>query len=241
MKTTITILCLGILVNCRGQKFFDPTVALKGSPTSLMLGNAGIHAEYSFSAKRSLTGKIGFPVAASHKFKYQGEDANFKMKATSFMTGFRNYFSPKKKMQGFYIEPYFKYVHHTAEGLSNGNINYQHVQWDFTNDYNAFGVGSQLGYQFIIRKRFVIDLFFAGLEINNARSNFKAIEISNSVPWTAADAREAESDIRNFLNQFPYIRNSNNVMVDTGNKTVTVDFKGAIPGIRTGFSIGYAF
>jgi hypothetical protein len=111
---------------------------------------------------------------------------------------------------------------------------------NFTNDYNGVGVGAQLGAQFFIGKRFVIDLFFLGPEINSARNNFKAIEVTNTIPWTAVQAQDAEKDIRDFINQFPFIRNNTTVKVDQQNRTVTADFNGPLPGFRAGISLGIA-
>ncbi|HEY0354586.1 MAG TPA: hypothetical protein VGC29_00200, partial [Flavisolibacter sp.] len=64
---------------------------------------------------------------------------------------------------------------------------------------------------------------------------------SDAIPWTSLEASEAENDIREFIDKFPFIRNKVNVMVDKDNKTVTADFKGAIPGYRAGGSFGIAF
>jgi hypothetical protein len=99
----------------------------------------------------------------------------------------------------------------------------------------------QLGAQFLIGKHFVIDLFFLGPEINSASNSFKAVEVSNTLPWTYADQWEAETQIRKFIDQFPFIRNKTVVMIDRENKRVIADFKGALPGLRTGVSIGFAF
>jgi hypothetical protein len=162
------------------------------------------------------------------------------MRATSFLAGYRTYLS-KKHMKGLYFEPYFKYVHHTSEGSGNTILSGDKVVMNFTNDYNGVGVGVQLGAQFLISKKFVIDFFFFGPEINSSRNNFKAIEISTTLPWTSTQASEAEQDIRDFIHQFPFIRNKVDVMVDQNNKTVLADFKGALPGYRIGVSIGFVF
>ena len=238
MKNGFIVLAL-LLTNVLTQaqdKEFVPKISLKWAPTGLILGSISLQAEYSLG-KSSLTAKIGLPANTHHNFTYEDKDANFSMKAISFLTGYRTYLS-KKHMKGLYFEPYFKYVHHTAEGAGNGTLNAQAVVFNFTNNYNGVGIGAQLGAQFIIGKRFVVDLFFLGPEINSARNNFKAVEITNSIPWTTVQASEAEKDIRDFIDQFPFIRNKVNVMVNRDNRTVTANFKGALPGIRTGVSLG---
>ncbi|MDB5251790.1 MAG: hypothetical protein JWP27_959 [Flaviaesturariibacter sp.] len=247
MKRSLSlILSLTMAVVSHAQETapaFTPNISIKWAPTGLVVGSLSLQGEYRFDRKHSLTAKIGIPVNAKHSFDYQGDNADFDMKATSFLAGFRNYLSRKREMRGLYLEPFFSYVHHSAEGIANSTLNGKPVQWNFTNDYNAFGVGAQLGAQFFVGKRFVIDLFFLGPEINSASNNFKAVDVSanNAIPWTFVESSEAEKDIRDFINQFPFVKNKVNVKVDNMSKTVAADFKGALPGLRAGVSIGFAF
>src|SRR6266516_7993881 len=98
---------------------------------------------------------------------------------------------------------------------------------DFTNDYNGF----------------VIALFFLAPQINAFSNHFMAVDISNNLlGWNNIQADEAEQDIRDFLYSQPivgsFFKNRTDVKVDKNNKTVRADFKGALPGIRFGISIG---
>ena len=219
---------------------FDPKITLKWAPLGLLLGNISLQGEYTFGIKSSLTAKIGVPIKKMYQVIYDNNDADISMKAFAFMAGYRKYIS-KQKLKGFYIEPFFKYVHHTSEGVGRGMLDGQPVTMNITNEYNATGVGVQLGVQFLIKKRFILDIFFLGPEINSATNNFKAIDISNSSGWNTLQASEAEQDIKNFLDEFPFIRKKVDVLIDKPNKTVRADFKGALPGFRTGFSVGIAF
>ena len=240
MKKLITLLISALwMLSLPAQETLPPKIALKWAPTGLFLGSVSMQGEYNFG-KHSLTAKIGVPANTHHSFTYQDKDADFSMKATSFLAGYRTYLS-RKQLRGLYFEPYFKYVHHTAEGVGNGTLSGEPVVMNFTNDYNGFGVGAQLGAQFLIGKRFVIDLFFLGPEINSSTDNFKAVEVSHTLPWTMVQANEAEKDIRDFVDKFPFVRNKVKVMVDRDNHTVTTDFKGALPGLRIGASFGVAF
>lgn len=217
----------------------DPNVSIKWAPAGLAFGNIGLQAEYNFG-KNSLTAKIGVPVSKHQTFKYDDKDADFTMKDMNFLAGYRTYLS-KKHMAGLYFEPYFKYLHHTAEGVGNAVLSGENVVMNFTNEYNGVGVGAQLGVQFLIKKKIAIDFFFLGPEINSARNDFKANEISNTLPWTQSQATEAEQDIRDFIKKFPFIRNKMDVMVDANQKIVTASFKGVLPGYRIGVSFGIAF
>lgn len=218
----------------------SPNASLKWAPTGLVLGSLSLQGEYNFGGRSSLTAKIGLPINAIHKFEYKKDDASFNMKATSFLAGYRMYLS-KKHLSGFYVEPYFKYVHQSSEGETAVALNYRPAHMIFINQYNGAGIGAQMGVQFLISKRFVIDLFFAGPELNASTNKFCSFETDSTIPWTYAEAKEAEEDIRNFIDKFPFIRNNTKLMVDKTDRTVTANFKGALPGLRTGISFGFAF
>ncbi|RYY99355.1 MAG: DUF3575 domain-containing protein [Chitinophagaceae bacterium] len=215
-------------------------MTLKWAPTGLIVGSLSLQGEYHFSARSSITAKIGVPIKVHRSFDYQEKEADFELKASSFLAGYRRYFSKRRPMHGLYLEPYFKYVHHTAEGEGSGTLEGRAVTMSFLNNYNGFGVGMQLGAQFRIGRRAVIDLFFLGPEINSASNKFLAREVSNGSPWSPTDAEEARQQIIDFLDQFPFIRNKVAVSVDSRNKSVDARFRGALPGFRAGFSLGIA-
>jgi hypothetical protein len=64
------------------------------------------------------------------------------------------------------------------------------------------------------------------------------VEITNAIPWTNQQAIEAEQDIRDFINDFPFLRNNTDVKVNQNERTVMADFKGTLPGYRIGVSFG---
>jgi hypothetical protein len=240
MKQLLCIfIFLPVFVFAQEATVVKPNIAIKWAPAGLYVGSFNLHGEYNFG-KNSLTAKIGIPVKAQRSFKYDGNDADFVMRATSFMAGYRTYLS-KKHMKGFYFEPYFKYVHHSSEGYGYGKLDGEPVVMNFTNDYNGIGIGAELGFQFMIKDLIVVDIFFLGPELNSGRNNFVAIESSRVLPWTSVQASEAENDIRNLIDDIPFVRKHTDVMVDKNNKTVRADFKGIIPGYRAGISFGVAF
>ena len=228
-----------LIAVCAFSQSRQPYAAFKWAPAGLILGNVSVLGEYSFG-KKSLTAKIGIPVTTRHTLTYDDRDASFNMRATSFLAGYRTYLS-KKQLRGLYLEPFFKYVHHSSEGTGHGWVSGNNVEMEFTNEYNGVGLGLQLGTQFIISKRLIIDLYLIGPELNSARNTFKGKETTSYLPWTNFEANEVENDVRDFIDQFPFIRKRTNVMVDSYNKTVTANFKGALPGIRAGIAFGLAF
>jgi hypothetical protein len=243
MKISVTAVLLLLTLNVCAQAdtAITPKLTLKWAPAGLFAGNFVLQGEYSFGSKQSLTVKLGFPKNNNHSLQYDGNDAKFDMKAVSFLAGYRSYLSKSKSMKGLYWEPYFQYVHHTSEGVSAATLDFRQVNMAFSNVYNAAGVGVQLGAQFLIRKRVVVDLFFFGPQINSASNNMKAVEHGNILPWTYEEKKEAEREVREFIDKFPIIRDKTTIMVDMNSKTVTGDFKGPLPGIRAGISFGVAF
>jgi hypothetical protein len=239
-KTLFLLLAIFRLHFTYAQDIETPSLntTLKWAPAGLILGNISIQGEYSFG-KQSLTAKIGIPVNSHHTLQYDGKDAVFDMKAMSFLAGYRVYLS-KRPLKGLYLEPYFKYVHHSSEGTGVGKFSYRNVNLNFTNEFNGAGFGIQLGSQFKIGKRFILDFYFLGLEINSASNDFKAVERAPNSTWTIAEAQDAKRDIRNFINKFPFLKNNTTVMADATNRTVAANFKGAIPGFRIGLALGVA-
>ena len=121
MKKTVIAACIVVLLVAfaQAQDVQKPSqVIVKWAPTGLLLGSISLQGEYNFG-KNSLTAKIGLPANTQHSFTYEDKDAAFSMKATSFLAGYRIYLSDKQ-VRGLYFEPFFKYVHHTAEGTGNG-------------------------------------------------------------------------------------------------------------------------
>lgn len=241
MKKISLLLCVMALTSFVSAQsgIMHPNISFKWAPTGIVFGNISLQGEYNFG-KNSLTAKIGVPFNKHQTFQFDNKAADFSMKAISFFTGYRTYLS-KKHMKGLYFEPYFKYVHHISEGTGSTLLTGEKAVMNFTNDYNGAGLGAELGIQFFISKKIVVDFFFLGPEINSGRNSFKAVEISSSIPWTSVQASEAEQDIRDFIRQFPFIRNKVDIMVDQNNKTVFADFNGILPGYRIGLSFGLAF
>lgn len=239
-KTSLAVTLLVISLFSFSQRSgLTPVLTFKWSPAGLVLGSVAIQSEYNVGGRNSITAKVGVPVQAHHTLSYKEDDAAFSMKAFSLLAGYRRYFS-KKHLRGVYLEPYLTYVKHTTDGVGNSTLHGLPVVMSFSNDFKSAGIGAQVGAQFFIGKRIVIDLFFLGPQINSAATNFIALETTSALPWTDIQANEAEKDIHDFINKFPFIKNKTIITVDKNNRTVTADFKGGLPGFRAGVSLGIA-
>lgn len=235
-----SLLC--ILVAC---SFFilnaqKPKVALKWSPTALIAGNINAGAEFAITKRSSIEIKAGFPSERKYSATYDDKDANFNVKANSYYAGYRLYFA-KKRMKGFYVEPFVKYVHFQGEGSGQSTLQGENVIMNFTADYTGTGGGIQLGTQFRIAKIVVLDIYFLGPELNSSHANFKSVEVTHTIPWNSSQADEAEQNIRDFLDKIPIVGKKTTLTVDNNNRTIIADYKGLLPGFRIGASIGIAF
>lgn len=218
----------------------QPKVALKWSPAGLLVGNINVLGEFSVTKHSSIDIKVGIPSQRNYSTTYDDKDASFSVKTNSFLAGYRLYFS-RKRMKGFYIEPYYKYVHFTGNGIGQSTLMGEDVVMNFLPDYKGSGGGLQLGTQFRIAKIIVLDFYFLGPELNSSHVNFKAVEITHTIPWTSSQANEEEQNVRDFLDNIPVIGKKTTLTVDQNNRTITADYKGLLPGLRAGISIGIAF
>jgi len=134
---------------------------------------------------------------------------------------------------GLYIGPYYSYSHFTSG-----------VEWDFTNSsagshvntdskFTINTVGFELGYQFILWKRFALDLVMVGPGVGFY--NYKATFESNVDP---ADKQQILDGLKQLVTQkFPgmnFVFNDKEVGADGVMKTTTI-------GYRYIVHIGFAF
>ena len=233
-----------IVINGNTQQNVDSNAqhsfAVKWSPLGLAFGKLTLGGEYSIKKKQSITFYAGIPVGIQRNFNLDNNTADVKSNTTSVMAGYRFYLG-KGPMKGFYFEPYLKYMHNKLEGTFNYNDDNPPSIYKSSNEFSSFGIGGQLGFQVLIAKRLVFDVFLVGPEANTVKENGSFTDVTNNIPWTAADAAEAESDIKDVIEDIPIIGNKTEVKTDQKTKTVFISYKGFLPGIRTGFSVGFRF
>ena len=234
-----------IAVSSNAQQTLDSNaqqhnLAIKWSPLGLYFGKMTLGGEYSIRKKQSITFHVGIPLNAQRNFDSDNNTADVSSKTTSVMAGYRLYLG-KSSMKGFYFEPYLKYLHNELEGTFNYNDDTPPSIYKSSNEFTSFGIGGQLGFQVLIAKRIVLDFFLVGPEANTVKEKGSFTDVTNNIPWTAADAAEAEADIKDAIEDIPIIGDKTEVKADQASKTVFISYKGFLPGVRTGFSIGFRF
>jgi len=221
----------------RGLRNTDRCLILKWAPASLEAGKLTLGGEYHFKKKNSFEMYFGFPTPTTHDFKYDNSTSSLQTRAASVLAGYR-YYLGRRSASGFYVEPYYKYLHHQFSGLLQGDLNGESASFDTHSDYKGNALGLQMGVQFFIAKTVSIDFFFLGPEANMGTFSTTATDISSILPWDAVDASDAEKDIKDALSKIPIVGKNVDVVVDQNTKTVTTHYSGFIPGFRCGLSVG---
>ncbi len=234
---------------------YRKSVAVKFSPAGLVFGKLQFGGEFNYKRKRSLTFYAGIPMETGipsklKEYMFEEEDdvsltvSSFKLKTMSAMVGYRMYMG-KKDMTGFYFEPYIKYVDNKITGSYNAEFD-DPVLGSYTNpvlltsEYSGFGIGAQLGVQFMIAKRVVFDLYLLGPEANMSKQN-TILKDLGAVPWTADHAQQMEDELSSRVKDIPLVGEKIDVKVDANDKTATGSYSGFLPGFRGGISVGIRF
>lgn len=248
MKKTILFLlvsataCSSLLAQEKEEKSpaYRKSFTAKFAPAGLGIGKITFGGEFNFKRKQSITLNLGVPFDKVRSITYDNKSSDITSSAKSAMLGYR-YYLGKKARAGFYAEAYAKYVRFAAAGLLNGDLNGQPAKFDSHFNYEGYGGGIQIGYQFYIAKIVAMDFYLVGPEANTARFSSSSTDVYDNIPWTLADAQQAEADIKDNLKKIPYLGEKIAVTVDTNAKNVSTSFKGFMPGFRAGLSVGIRF
>lgn len=241
----LTLSCLSHYVNAQAGdaanvEHYQPSTSIKWNPSSLYFGKIGLMGEYNFKKKKSVTLNVGIPMSKTTTVKIDDKDRSVEMKTFSIMGGYRMYLG-KKEMTGVYFEPYLKYVKSDASTILDTDLDGTPTNFATTSAYTGFGVGAQLGVQFMIAKRVVLDFFFLGPEANSSKHKVVMHDITSTDAWDAQEAADAQAEINDSVGDLPIIGDKLNVVVDPNAKTVSSDYSGFLPGLRFGLSVGVRF
>jgi hypothetical protein len=230
-----------LAANAQDSSRYDASYAIKVNPASYFLGKLSLLGEYNFKNKKSLTIGIGIPMEKTGSFELDDTAREISTKTTSFMAGYRMYFG-KKRLSGFYFEPYLKYLKNETNTTINIDVNGSNEEFTLGSDYSGIGLGAQLGVQFSIAKVVVFDLFLLGPEINSAKHELLAVNINPGViPWTQLEEDDIERDLYDAVKDVPIIGKKIKFEADKNAHSVRSEFKGMLPGFRIGASIGIRF
>lgn len=139
----------------------------------------------------------------------------------------------KNEFNGFYVAPYFRYVN---TGLRCADTLQGVIAYDVDAKVNMFGIGAQLGFQWIIKEHFSIDFNIFGLGVDYYNPKFKYTRQDKALidyDSVKKDVEASLSEAKYFAKRAKYENNDN--------KNLDVKIPLWLPGIRLGLTLGYAF
>jgi hypothetical protein len=245
MKKKTLASSLFVLFNCafisaQDESSHTHAIAIKWAPSAIYFGKISLGGEYSLDAKSAVTLNIGIPFDKTWRHEINGEDESLTHKTFSLMGGYRLYLG-KGDGHGLYFEPYLKYLKYEASSIVDAELQGINRNFSVQGKYKGVGVGAQLGAQFLIAEKFVIDFYFLGPEANISKTNIFMQELGNGASWDEQEANEAEDEIQEILDDIPIIKNKAEVSVNANQRNMTASYKGFLPGYRIGLSLGWRF
>jgi hypothetical protein len=180
---------------------------IKINLTSFILYTNGLQLNYEriLSKKRSITlfgGVIQFPIPSSIANSSISLSSNKQKSGYSLGSEYRFYLTRENKdpiPHGVYLAPFISFYHFNNARAGRDTLNGDYLT--LNTSVNFFNVGGELGYQFVIKKRFVIDCVMFGPALSSYYFNVK---LSGS---TAADQSEQLQAILEALkDKFPLLK-----------------------------------
>jgi hypothetical protein len=213
--------------------------SLKVNLTSWILYTNGIQLNYEriLSKKRSITlfgGLIQFPMPSVIDNSSLSFDRNKKKSGFCIGSEYRFYLAKENKYSaphGIYLAPFVSYYHFNNQRLGRDSLNPQdNLTLNTTMDF--LNIGGELGYQFVIKKRFVIDCVMVGPALSSYYFNIK-LDGSSS----GNQNEQIQAIVDALKNKFPALKDLSS---DEGiSKTGISNFWSF--GFRYAIHIGYRF
>lgn len=203
---------------------------------NLALGNLTLNYERLLSARNSVSLHIGYirpqqPISVLQN----AFDVDETLEAGEFSgltatAEYRIYSKKKGAGRGFYIAPYARYANHKLAFNTT-------IEDNFTNaniQLSAVGLGGQIGAQWLIKDRIVIDWGILGLAAQwyNFKSTFRAIDAD-------IDFDEIRADLEMEIEDIPGLSNKLEFSNDEDSLSAKMPFLFA--GARAYLSVGYKF
>lgn len=223
----------------------DRKNVVKFIPVNLSLNSLSFEFERMINPKNSLELGIGIPMNQPFVNKFsmdlstEEQISNDELGILSLRAAYKHYTGKSMEPKGFYYSPYVKYQTISASADKVRTIEDDKGTFTSNENYdakiNTFGIGFQLGYQFLISKRVTLDLYFLGLEggIANVNATVKTSGL-DQINEIKSDIQDAIDDLPSFLREKIDVTTEGNSVRVKGNSLL-------YPWIRGGISIGIAF
>ncbi len=217
----------------------------KLNPLSFAFGKLSLGYEYVLDNNNSLALQLGIPLKTklnSQIIEELESDNDLTLssaeyKGFSIRPSYRVYTSKKKRgPRGLYFEPSIKYQKYDLDATGTYIDGPDSFNSKLEGEVSTFGLGAQLGAQWLIGDAFAIDFFFLGPE-----ANFGDVELVYTDLDGDADLNQIKADLDEDWDDIPLLGEVTTT-VDEANNTVTATTDGSfIPGLRFGINLGYSF
>jgi hypothetical protein len=212
--------------------------SIKINLTSWILYANGVQLNYEriLSPKRSITvfgGIVEFPMPTIIANSPLNFDKNKSKSGFALGSEYRFYLAKENKdpaPHGVYLAPFISYYHFNNQRFGHDSTNQDNLSLSTTMDF--LNIGGELGYQFVIKRRFVIDCVMFGPAIT---SYYFSVKLNGS---SSSDYSQEVQDILEAMKQkFPLLRDlTNGQKVSTGGISNFWSL-----GFRYAIHIGYRF
>lgn len=212
--------------------------SIKINLTSWILYSNGIQLNYEriLSPKRSVTlfgGIIQFPMPSVIANSSINFDRDKKKSGFAIGSEYRFYLAKENKYaapHGVFLAPFVSFYHFNNERSGRDTINGDYLT--LNTSVNFLNIGGEIGYQFVIKNRFVIDCVMFGPAISSYYFNIK---LAGS---TSGDPNEQIQAILEALkNKFPLLKDASSG--NGASKSGISNFWSL--GFRYAINIGYRF
>lgn len=209
---------------------------IKTSVSGPFWGDYNLSYERATGIKNSIILKIGYwnPVASPFfdekvltPGEYSFQDAHGTLEAS---VEYRFYMNKSNSIKGFYLGPYMRNFNLAAQYTDeiDGDL------FDVDATVNTFGIGAQIGYQWLINDIVAIDLYFFGAGVD-----FYNLKLVYSTPQSGFNYNTIVDDITEVFEDVNYFKKRLKNKVNTDNETTRLPF--LFPGFRIGLNVGIAF
>jgi hypothetical protein len=144
---------------------------------------------------------------------------------------YRFYAKTSNEFEGVYFAPYVRYWEQNFD-LSDF---VQKHEFKVDTKLSSIGFGIQMGYQWVIKERFIIDWFFIGMGVERYR-----LKGDYRIDQSGFNYSSIEGDVyKAFMTDYEFLNKRVGVESNDERMRLTIPVWG--PGIKTGLSIGYRF
>jgi hypothetical protein len=211
---------------------------IKLNLSSWILYTNGLQLAYErvLSPKRSITvfgGIISFPVPSSIANSNLSFNDNKKKSGFAIGAEYRFYLAKENKYaapHGIYLAPFISYYHFNNVRTGHDSTNSDNLTLNTTVDF--FNIGGELGYQFVVKKRFVIDCVMFGPALSSYHFDVK---LDGST--TGNQNEKLQAILEAMKNKYPLLKDLTNGSGISSNGVST----SWSAGFRYCIMIGYRF